>query len=207
MRLFIVLCCAILLVSSSCAQVFTESNNLPFLFVSKTASAINVPLGSGFEVSVTITNFGDSDAYDVQVIDLLKNGTELTRNVHALETKGTLSYNYTVVPTELGHYEVGITHVNYNLESGNAGTQATALSNMVHDGSDYYIEGGAADIVNRGRVTVLSSNEYKSATRSEYFSVACFVGGVLLYILVPYLCFRSMCASEEVLLKRTKYMK
>lgn len=207
MRTLLVLFGAFLLLSlPSAATEYDFADPFPLISVSKKLSEIEVGLGSSVEVEVTVLNMGEGPAYDVEVQDLLANGTMQNRHIHVLGPKESSTLRYTVLPTALGRYEVGVAHVTYNLELGNANTQAKSLSNMVGEEQAYFNQ--ETDDVNfRGGVAVLTPQQYARRHRSRYLEVASYIFLGAIPALFPYIFFRTKRAEEEVLLRRSKYIK
>ncbi|EPY27902.1 translocon-associated protein subunit beta [Strigomonas culicis] len=146
-----------LVATFACAQV--ESTD-PLLLVSKRTSSDDIVLGAEVEVVVEVRNLGQSPAFDVVLEELLVDGTEKKEEAEMLAPSAAIELRYTVVPTTLGRYKVGVAHVTYNVEQGNAATQRRAVSNVIHEEKAFYRGEAADDMSVRGVVSVLTEEEY-----------------------------------------------
>ncbi|KPI87022.1 hypothetical protein ABL78_3887 [Leptomonas seymouri] len=201
--------CLIALVATTCfAQVVEEAemNPHPLLFVSKTTSSDDIILGSSVEVVVTVTNLGQSPAFDVEVMDQLEEGVK-TLSIASLPYGASETLRYTVTPRALGNYPVAIAQVTYNVEQGNAATARTALSNFIREGEAYYYGDGVDDESFRGVISVLTRERYERL-RARYVkeSTAYIFLGVI-PALFPYVLYRVKQSEVDALLRRSKASK
>lgn len=179
----------------------------PLVSIAKKVMPPEVPLGASFDVEVTLANIGQGPAYDVVLRDLLVNGTTIEREVDVLAAGESVKVRYTVVPTALGMYQVGVTHATYNMEQGNADTQARAISNLIREETAYFAGEHVDDNSFRGAVTVLTPEQYARRHRGRVFEIVLYVFLGAIPALFPYIFYRVKRSEEDVLLRRAKYMK
>lgn len=201
--------CLLVLVATTCfAQVAeeTEMNPHPMLFVSKTTSSDDIILGSSVEVVVTVTNRGQSPAFDVVVTDQLEEGAK-TLSIASLPFGASETLRYTVTPRALGNYPISVSRVTYNTEQGNAATTHTALSNFIREGEAYYYGEGVDDESFRGVLSVLTRDRYERlhARYIKESTAYIFLGAIP--ALFPYVLYRVKQSEVDALLRRTKASK
>ncbi|KAK7195356.1 Translocon-associated protein beta TRAPB/CARDB [Novymonas esmeraldas] len=202
--------CMVALVATTCfAQVSQEAemNPHPVLFVSKTTSSDDIVLGSSVEIVVTVTNYGQSPAFDVQVTDLLEDGSQQTKSVASIPYGASETLRYTVTPRSLGNYPVAVAEVTYNVEQGNAATSRKALSNLIREGEAYYRGEGVDDESFRGVLSVLTRDRYDRlhARYIKESTAYIFLGAIP--ALFPYVLYRVKQSEVDALLRRSKPTK
>lgn len=201
--------CLVTLVATACfAQVAEEAeiNPHPVLFVSKTTSSDDIILGNSVEVVVTVTNLGQSPAFDVEVTDQLEDGVK-TLSIASLPYGASETLRYTVTPRALGNYPVAVARVTYNVEQGNAATTHTAFSNFIREGEAYYYGEGVDDESFRGVISVLTRDRYERlhARYIKESTAYIFLGAIP--TLFPYVLYRVKQSEVDALLRRTKVTK
>eukprot|EP00796_Vickermania_ingenoplastis_P006064 gene6064-4363_t len=189
--------CLTLHCCSVSAQSYTDADPFPLISVVKKVSEPEIALGTSFDVEVTVTNMGQSPAFDIAIKDLLVNGTEKNKLLPSLGPKESTTLRYTVLPTALGEYDVGVTHVTYNLEMGNANTKATAISNLIREEEAYYFTDGPDDQRMRGKVDVLTPERYARLHRGRHLQIIVYLFLSLMPSLVPYIFFRMKRTEED----------
>ncbi|KAG5472917.1 hypothetical protein LSCM4_02242 [Leishmania orientalis] len=209
LKLLLSLCLAILVATACFAQLVEEAemNPHPLLFVSKTTSSDDIVLGTSVEVVVTVTNYGQSPAFDVQVSDLLEDGSLQSKSIASIPYGVSETLRYTVTPGALGNYAVSVAEVTYNVEQGNAETSRKAFSNMIREGEAYYYGEGVDDESFRGVVSVLTRDRY-DRLHARYIkeSIAyIFLGAIP--ALFPYVLYRVKQSEVDTLLRHRKANK
>lgn len=201
--------CLVVLVATTClAQVAEEAemNPHPVLFVSKTTSSDDIILGSSVEVVVTVTNLGQSPAFDVEVTDQLEEGTK-TLSIASLPYGASETLRYTVTPRTLGNYPVAVARATYNVEQGNAATSHTALSNFIREGEAYYYGEGVDDESFRGVISVLTRDRYERLHARYFKESTAYIFLCAIPALFPYVLYRVKQSEVDALLRRTKNAK
>lgn len=202
--------CLVALVATACvAQVAQEAemNPQPLLFVSKTTSSDDIVLGSSVEIVVSVTNYGQSPAFEVQVSDLLGDGTLKSLSIASLPYGASETLRYTVTPRALGNYPVSVAEVTYNLEQGNPATSRKALSNLIREGEAYYFGDSVDDESFRGVISVLTRDRYDRlhARYIKESTAYIFLGAIP--ALFPYVLYRVKQSEVDALLRRGKVSK
>ncbi|KAG5498817.1 hypothetical protein JKF63_03106 [Porcisia hertigi] len=202
--------CIVALVATTCfAEVVdeTEMNTHPLLFVSKTTSSDDIVLGSSVEVVVTVTNYGQSPAFDVKVSDLLEDGSLQSKSIASLPYGASETLRYTVTPSALGNYAVSVAEVSYNIEQGNPATSLKAFSNLIREGEAYFQGEGVDDESFRGVISVLTRDRYDRlhARYIKESTAYIFLGAIP--ALFPYVLYRVKQSEVDALLRRSKANK
>lgn len=209
LKVLLLLCLATLVATTCFAQVAQEAeiNPHPLLFVSKTTSNDDIVLGSSVEVVVTVTNYGQSPAFDVQISDLLDDGSLQSKSIAYLPYSASETLRYTVTPTALGNYAVSVAEVTYNVEQGNPATSRKALSNLIREGEAYYYGEGVDDESFRGVISVLTRDRYDRlhARYIKESTAYIFLGAIP--ALFPYVLYRVKQSEVDALLRQRKASK
>lgn len=163
-------------------------------------------MGSEFEITIQITNFGNAPAYSVMLTDFMGELSQVYRGFPIIEPGETVVTSIPLTGKEEMRIEVPAAHVTYFVEDGNNETQVVATSNFINEGSAYYYE-GTDDLSARGVVMVLPPGEYARLHRGKSLEIVCYAVLGAIPALFPYIFFRIKRSEEEVLLKRTKFMK
>lgn len=189
------------------AQQGSEANLSPLLFVSKTISSDDIVLGSSVTVTVTVTNYGQSPAFDVEVLDLLEDGKEEKQSIASLAYGASMVLRYRVTPRVLGNYPVSVAQVTYHEEKGKSSTQRLAFSNMVREGDAFYGGDGVDDESFRGVISVLTRDRYDRlhARYIKETTAYLFLGAIP--ALFPYVLYRVKRSEVDAVLRRGKGSK
>ncbi|CAM40463.1 conserved hypothetical protein [Leishmania braziliensis MHOM/BR/75/M2904] len=209
LRVVLSLCLVALVATTCCSQVTqdVEMNPHPLVFVSKTTSSDDIVLGTSLEVSVTVTNYGQSPAFDVQISDHLEDGSLQSKFIASLPYGASETLRYTVTPSALGNYAVSVAEVTYNVEQGNAATSRKALSNMIRESEAYYYGDGVDDESFRGFISVFTRDRYERlhARYIKESTAYLFLGAIP--ALFPYVLYRVKQSEVDSLLRQRKANK
>lgn len=197
----------VLAATVSMAQVPAEADTAPLLFVSKTTSSDDIVLGSSVEIIVTVSNYGQSPAFDVVITDLLEDGEEKTMKVDSIPYGASETLRYYVTPKALGNYPVGVAHVTYNTEQGNEETQLRAVSNIIREADAHYRGEEVDDETFRGVVSVLTRERYDRLHARYIKEVIAYVFLGAISSLFPYVLYRQTQSRIDVLLRQAKRAK
>ncbi len=136
---FTILCFNYMLtqVQASPSGTTSVSDLYPSLFVTKDVDNSEVTLNESFVVTITITNFGNSTAYNITFIDTLNSPwvfktTGLTELTYSwIEPNQTRRFSYIVTALSVGEYELHSAKVYYRI-SDLVDTEFLAYSNSVY---------------------------------------------------------------------------
>lgn len=184
-----------------------SQDDFPLLALSKKANPPIISLGSGSDIEVKVINMGLQPAYDIELVDRLRNGTEIRKTVDVLAGMESYSMIYTVVPEELGDYDTGTAIGEYNMEQGNDATRIIASSNWIREETSFYMGEGKDDTRFRGNLTVVSAREYRELHAGWLLNAICYAFMGVIPALFPYVFFRMKRTEEDVFLKRAKSTK
>lgn len=179
----------------------------PLLFVSKTTSSGDLIIGASVEITVAVTNYGQSPAFDVVVSDEVEGGKKQDRTFASIPYGATEVIRYTVTPKAVGQFPVGVATVTYNLEQGDAATARTAQSSIIREETAYYRGEDKDDVSFRGSVSVLTRERYDRLHATHIKETIAYVFLGLLPAAFPYLLYRTKQTQVDELLKPAKSAK
>ncbi|CAD2217943.1 translocon-associated protein subunit beta [Angomonas deanei] len=190
------------------AQSSVETITDPFLIVSKHTSSDDIVLGTSFDVVVEVTNQGQSPAYEVEVVDVLEDGTKKTIRAEVLPFGKPVVLRYTVTPKVLGNYLVGVTRVTYNTVQGDSSSQRVAMSNFIREGEAHFLSEGVDDESFRGVVSVLTRERYDRLHAKYVKEIISYIFLGLVPAFFPYALYSmNVRAEADVLVRKTKKTK
>lgn len=176
----------------------------PLLFVSKTLSSVDVKVGERVEATVTVSNYGQSPAFDVIVKDISGNNTMHTLTEETLPYGASITLRYEFTATTLGKYPINVAHVTYNLVKGDASSSQNSYSNMIREKDAYYRGSEVDDESLRGMISVLTRDQYARLHAHFYKEYVALIFLGCVPILFPYILLRVKQSQVDALLRRAK---
>lgn len=193
----LLLCVAVLSVAVTYAAVDAKSK--PFLVLHKEVSEDAVVVGGELTVTVSVTNFGQSPAFDVQIVDISPTGGEQTKAVERLDFNQTESVRYTVRATSIGVLKIGTAEASYLAQQGDE-SRLKATSNLVRE--EQRDETGNSRV--KGTVDVVSASQY-DRLHTRYIRET--IGYLVLAsvpVLFPFFIYTTKSAEVDLLLRESK---
>jgi uncharacterized repeat protein (TIGR01451 family) len=192
--------CVLLLVAAV-AVLADEKAGKPYLVVHKEVSEGAVTVGDEVKFTVTVTNHGESPAFDVQLVDKSPNGEEQTKAVEKLETQQSVSIEYTFKSSVLGDVLAPAAKVTY-LEQQGSETRFTSYSNLIneHDRENF-------EHPSRGELHVVTATEYERLHTRYVKEILGYILAAVVPVLFPFYMYKSKQSQIEHLLRESKKSK
>ena len=179
-----------------------EIKGSPLLVVKKTVSENNVVLNEKLDVVVTVTNFGQSPAFDVQITDISPT-TPQTKEIESLGFNESLSLSYVITPDTLGPLHIGAAEVTYLAQQGDE-MRMKATSNLIREEDGIYRGEQDETPDYRGTVHVVTRDEYERINTKYIKETAAylFLGAVPIFF--PFFLYRTKQNQVDHLLREIR---
>ena len=190
-----------MLVAISLAE---EQKVLPFLVVTKEFSDRNAILGEQLTVTVVVGNYGQSPAFDVQILDKEPIGDAFqSKSIDKLNFGDNATLTYSVTPLILGTLTVGAAEVQYAVQQGQPSTYK-AYSNLVREEEVFYRGEQDEESTIRGTVPVLTRDEYDKlhSMRIRELTVYVLLGAASVFF--PFFMFQTRQNQIDSLVREAK---
>jgi uncharacterized repeat protein (TIGR01451 family) len=181
--------------------VLADVKAKPYLVAHKEVSEGATVVGAEVKFTVTITNNGDSPAFDVQLVDKSPSGEDQTKAVEKLEPQQAITLEYTWKATKLGEVQVPAAKATF-LEDQSSTTRSTSISNLINEHERESFEFGS-----KGELQVVTGSEYERLhTRYVKETIGYFLVAAV-PVLFPLYMYRTKQAQVDHLLRDAKRSK